>query len=911
MLLDRRSERKELDRLLQRVRAGESSVLVLRGEAGIGKTALLEHVAEQASGCRIARASGVQSEMPLAFASLHQLCAPMMTDVAALPAPQRDALRAAFGLEQGAAPDRFFVALAVLSLLAEVSDVRPLVCLIDDAQWLDGASAQALTFVARRLLAERIAMVFAVREPSESVQLAGLPELIVHGIPDEDARSLLASELRGRLDERVRDRIVAETRGNPLALLELPRDLSAEEIAGGFGLPEPGPLSGRIEQTFLRRFEPLPAESKQLVLAAAAEPVGDVALLWRAAEQLGVRADAAAPAEASELIDLGRRVRFRHPLVRSAIYRTAPLQSRQQVHRALAEATDPETDPDRLAWHRAHATAGVDEAVAEQLERSADRAQARGGVAAAAAFLERATELTPDPARRCARALAAAQAKLEAGAPDAAYELLATAEITPHDDLQDALLQRLRAQIVFARRRGSEAVPLLFAAAKRLVPLDAKLARDTCLEGLGAAMFTGRIDGQEDVLDVVGAVSAAPQAEGPADLLLTAFAIRLSEGFAAAAPAFRRALEAFMNGDQDPEANRWLWLAGRLAIDLWELEAWDELATRGVRRAREAGALGVLPQAAGYLAAARMHAGEYGEAQILQDEAAAISEATGIPPAFRTTQMLAAHRGNTDEAIELANAVRDEAAAKGQGLAQALADGARAVLFNALGRYDDAADAAERACSHDDVAVHGPSLAELVEAAARSGRADLAATTLERLAERTGASGTDWALGVEARSRALVTDGPSAGPLYEEAIERLGRSTAAWHLARAQLVYGEWLRREKQRVGAREQLRAAHDAFTRMGSHAFAERARRELQASGEKVRKRTVETRDELTAQEAQIARLAADRQTNREIGAQLFISPRTVEFHLHKVFAKLGISSRKELREALTHAEYAPVPT
>jgi DNA-binding CsgD family transcriptional regulator len=880
------------------VRAGESSVLVLRGEAGIGKTALLEYVDERASGCRIARGSGVQSEMPLAFASLHQLCAPWMTDVAALPAPQRDALKVAFGLEEGDRPDHFLVALGVLSLLAEVSDVGPLVCLIDDAQWLDAASAQALTFVARRLLAEPIAMIFAVREPSDPIRLPGLPELIVHGIPDEHARNLLASKLRGRLDDRVRDRIVAETRGNPLALLELPRDLAAEEIAGGFGLPEPGPLSGRIEQSFVRRFEPLPAESKQLMLAAAAEPVGDVALLWRAAEQLGVKAGAAAPAEASELIDLGRRVRFRHPLVRSAIYKTAPLENRQLVHRALAAATDPEIDPDRRAWHRAHAAAGADETVAEQLERSADRAQARGGVAAAAAFLERATELTPDPARRCARALTAAQAKLEAGAPDAAYDLLANAEIAPHDEFQDALLQRLRAQIVFARRRDSNAVPLLFAAAKRLALLDAKLARDTCLEGLGAAMFAGRVDGHEGVLEVVGALSPASRAAGPADLLLTALAIRVTEGFAAAAPLLRRAIEALRDAEEDNrEANRWLWLGCRVAADLWELELWDELASRGVRRARDAGALGVLPIAAPFLAAARLHAGDYTEAQILLDEVGALSEATGIAPLFGLTQMLAAHRGNADGEIELANAVRDEAAGKGQGLAQTLPHGARAVLFNGLGRYDDAADAAERACPEDELAVHGPTLAELIEAAARSGRADLAAKTLERLAERAQASGTDFALGVEARCRALVTEGASARVFYEEAVERLSRSTAAWHLARAQLLYGEWLRRGKQRVGAREQLRAAHDAFTRIGSNAFAARARRELLATGETARRRTDDTRGVLTPQEAQIARLAKDGLSNREIGAQLFISPRTVQYHLHKVFLKLEITSRNQL--------------
>lgn len=638
MLRGRRKECEALDGQLQRIRLGQSAVQVLRGEAGVGKTALLEYAAERASGCRVARVAGVEAEVELAFAGLHQLCAPMLGELDRLPAPQRDALQVAFGLRGGAAPEPFLVALAVLTLLAEAAEACPLLCLVDDAQWLDRASSQALAFIARRLLAERIAMVFAVRDPADAdvEELAGLPDLVVEGISDGDARQLLASAIPGRMDERVRDRILAETRGNPLALLELPSGLTPAELAGGFWLPDAGPLAGRIEKSFLRRFDALPSASQRLLLTAAAEPVGDVTLLWRAGERLGIGPGAVAPAEAAGLIELGVRVRFRHPLVRSAIYRAAPLDTRQAVHRALAEATDPVLDPDRRAWHRAHAAVALDEAVAAELERSAGRAQGRGGVAAAAAFLARAAEMTPDPARRGARALAAAQVKLDAAAPEAANALLATAELSPLDELQRARLQRLRAQIAFALTRGGDAPPLLLDAAKRLVPLDPALARETCLEALAAAIFTDRYINGHDVLEVARAASTASQPRGSNNLLLDGLATRITEGYAAGVRPLREALEAFRgNDDGNADANRWLWLACRVAADLWDDEAWDELASRGVRLAREAGALGVLPMAASYLAGVHMHAGEYAAASTLMEESSAITQSTGTAPPDR------------------------------------------------------------------------------------------------------------------------------------------------------------------------------------------------------------------------------------------------------------------------------------
>ena len=906
LLRGRRSECEALDRLLAGVRAGQSGVLVLRGESGVGKTALLEYLGRSAGGCRVARAAGVEFEIELDFAALHQLCRPTLGRLDGLPGPQRNSLRTAFGLSSGEAPDRFLVGLAVLGLLSEEAEHQPVVCLVDDVQWLDRASAEALAFVARRVMAESLGLVFAVREPSDSDELGGLPELVVRGLDDVHSHAVLDSAIQGPLDERVRDRIVAETRGNPLALLELPRELTPAELAGGFGLPDTMPLASRIERSFIRRVRSLPDETQRLLLVAAAEPVGDVTLLWRAAERLRIAPEAAGPAVTAELIELGVRVRFRHPLLRSAVCRAAPASELHQVHRVLAEATDPASDPDRRAWHRAQAAVGPNEAVAEELQRAADRVQGHGGIAAAAAFLARATELTPDPALRGTRALAAAQAKLEAAAPYAALGLLATAELAPLNDLQRARLQRLRAEVAFARHRGSDAPPLLLDAARRLEPMDVGLARETYLEALGAAIFAGRASGGRGVVEVAEAARAArpgPRPPRPIDLLLDGLATRFTESYAVAVPPLRRALQAFCEHRGDGDM-RGLWLACRVAPDLWDDEAWHVLATRAVTLARDGGALSVLPIALTYRGGVHVHAGEFAAAAALVEQADAITEATGNAPLSYTSLVLAAWRGREDRALELIELAVEDATTRGEGRAITLAHYATAVLYDGLGRYEDALTAAQHACAHEDLGLLGWALIELVEAAARSDNREIASAALAQLEERTRASGTHWALGVQARSEALLSDGEVAEALYRRAIDRLARSRIAVHAARARLVYGEWLRRENRRVDAREQLRAAHELFCDFGADAFAERARRELLATGETVRKRTNETRDVLTPQEAQIARLAAEGHTNPEIGAQLFISPRTVEYHLHKVFEKLDISSRKAIRGALPSA-------
>jgi DNA-binding CsgD family transcriptional regulator len=902
VLHGRRVEREVLDRLLEAVRGGQSRVLVVSGEPGVGKTALLQSAIEAASGFRVARAVGVESEMELAFAALQQLCAPMLDRLDRLPAPQQEALGVAFGLRAGNAPDRFLVGLAVLSLFSEVVAEQPLVCVVDDAQWLDLASAQTLVFVARRLLAESVALLLATRESSEALE--GLPRLAVEGLRDGDARALLSSVLRVPLDDRVRERLIAETRGNPLALLELPRGLTPAELAGGFGLPDAPGLSGRIEDSFQRRVARLATETRRFLLVAAAEPVGDPVLLWRAAERLGIKLHAAS--ETDGLLAIGARVTFRHPLVRSAVYRAASPENRQAVHRALADATDPEVDPDRRAWHLAQATLGFDEDVASELERSSDRALARGGLAAAAAFLERAASLTPEPTHRARRALAAAQATRQAGAFDAALGLVAIAESGPLTELQHAQVDLLRGQIAFALSRGSDALPLLLKAAKRFEPLDQRLARETYLDALAAVFFPGMLASDQSVLETAQAAMGAPPSSPPphaSDLLLDGLALLITGGYAAGTPTLRRAVSAFRREDvSDGDGRRWLSLAARLAAFLWDDEAWDVLSARLVQLARDAGALSVLPLALATRSAVRLFAGEFAMSASLLEEVVAVNEATGASLAPYVGLAHVTFQGREAEVTPLIEAATKELVRRGDGQGLRFIHWATAVLYNGLGRYEEALAAAQQA-GGDTYASwwRDWALVELIEAAARSGKAELGVDALSRLSPVTAASGTDWALGIEARSRALLTEGEAAEPLYRRAIEALGRTRVRVELARAHLLYGEWLRRARRGLDAREQLHRAHKLFTEFGMEAFAERARRELEATGEHARKRTVETSDDLTPQEAQVSRLAADGATNREIAAQLFISPSTVDYHLRKAFRKLGVRSRHQLEQRL----------
>jgi DNA-binding CsgD family transcriptional regulator len=897
-LLGRQRERGVLDRLLDTARNGRGAVLVVHGDAGVGKTALLDYAVAAAADFRVARTVGVEGEMEFAFAALQQLCSPSLDLLEHLPEPQRDAMEVALGLSAGQAPNPFLVGLAVLNLLSEAAAEQPLLCVVDDAQWLDRASARVLAFVARRLLAEQIAMIFAAREPIES--LASVAELRVEPLGHRDARALLDSVLPGRLDERVLERIVVETRGNPLALLELPRGLSPGQLAGGFGLPTALPLSTGIEQSFTRRLARLPRDARRLLVLAAAEPLGDPALLWRAAKQLDIPDTAAHAVEHEGLLTLDGAVTFRHPLVRSAVYGAAEPNERRTVHGALADATDPQIDPDRRAWHRAQAASMPDEDVAAELERSAARAQARGGFAAAAAFLVRATELTPEESRRSGRALVAAQATLQAGALDDALRLLATAESGVLSELERARAGLLRAQISFLSTRGGEAVPLLLKAAARLRDVDPELARDTYLEALGAAIFAGPLAGPgESSPEVARAAKAAPPAQKPGglDLLLDGLVALLTDTYAAAVPILRETQRAFEDGMSQTEQLRWMWGGTISAMLLWDDERWERLSVRHLQLVRETGALGDLPTALSHRGQMHVFAGELASAALLHEAIEEATELTGTRFGPYHGAGMVAMRGREDEARRFIDTARAEVIERGEGAGLSFTDWAEAVLYNGLGRYAEALTAARRVLDRAELVPVNWAMPELIEAAVRTGDLELAAETDRQLTERCTASGTDWAVGVAARSHALVVDDERADQLYREAIERLARTRVAIDLARAHLLYGEWLRRQPRRVDARRELRIAHEMFTDFGMDAFGERARIELQATGEHARTRSVDALGQLTAQEAEISRLVAQGSTNREIAAQLFISPSTVEYHLHKAFRKLGVRSRTEL--------------
>jgi DNA-binding CsgD family transcriptional regulator len=905
-LLGRHSECETLDRLVAEVLAGRSRVLVLRGDAGVGKSALLDYLSREVAGWRVAAVAGVESEMELAYSGLHQLCAPLLDNLEKLPGPQRDALATVFGLSAGPAPDRLMVGLATLTLVAEAAEEHPLICLIEDSQWLDRSSAQVFGFVARRLLAERVAFVFAARTGIKDDVLEGLISLRITGLSDGDARSLLMGNVHGPIDVAVCDQIIAESHGNPLALLELPRTWQAADLAGGFGLPGVHAVAGKIELSYLRRLVSLPSDTRLLVLAAAAEPLGDVLLLRNAAASLGVDMAAAAPAIDAGLLQIHGRVEFAHPLVRSATYRAAAVDDRYRVHRALAAATDAEEDPDRHAWHRARATPGPDEDVAAELERSAGRAQARGGLVAAAAFLTRATEMTATPAVRVRLALDAALANVQTGGFEIGRRLLATAREGPADEAQRARIDLVGALLAFASRRGNEATPLLLAAARRLEPLDLQLARQTYLDAFSAAQFAARLSSGVSIVDVARAARAAPlrpeQEPTAGDLLLDAFSA-LTENYGSAIPACREALRR-LRDDEIPsrERLRWLWQGCVLALEVWDDESAYVLSYRHLQLARKTGALSELPLALGSRTPVLAFCGEFSTAASLVEEAQSVRDAMGISEAPYGALTVAAWRGQVGEANELIEITLREAGARGEGVGVAISEYAHAVLCNSMGRYDQALVAALRACEDpQEMVAHNWGLTELVESATRTGHTDRAADAAQQLSRKARATGTNWGLGMEARALAQLSEGDEADLRFREAVQHLSNARVRAELARAHLLYGEWLRRANRQAEALGELGLGYEMFISMGMDGFAERARRELAVAGATVRKHTLRTHDDLTAQETQIARLARDGLSNPEIGAQLFISARTVEWHLRKVFSKLGVSSRRQLRGAL----------
>lgn len=894
-----------LDALLAHARAGESGALVLVGEAGIGKTALLDHIAQRASPhVRVERMVASESEMELPYAGLQLLCGHVMAASDRLPGPQHEALEAALGLSPVSAPSPFLVGLGVLGLLAEIARDRALLCIVDDAQWLDDVSARAVAFVARRLRAEGVAIVLAMRDIDEP--FADLPQLAIKGLRDADARELLRLALPGAIDGRVRDQLIAESQGNPLALQELPRALTPAEAAGGFALPRATPLESRIERSMAARLAPLPASTRMLLLLAAADPTGDPGLLWRACAVLGLGREEFDLAEQADALVVGPRVGFRHPLVRSAIYRAASPEDRRSVHAALAQATDVDRDPDRRAWHRANAILQPEEAVAADLERSAARARTRGGVAAAAAFLERAAELSPRPIPRAQRLIAAAEAKVDAGAPEAALRLLDTARDEPLTALQQALITRLRARTRYALKRDRTVPPQLLAAARGLEPLDPPLARDTYMAALMVALFAGRLGEPGAVAEVAGAileVTARDQSERARDLILRGTALLAAAGQDAALPTLRRALRAYAEQPLDELELHWMWFAGQVAQDIWDADTLRTLADRQVELARAGGVLMVLPNALSLLAVTRTFDGDPDAAETACDEIDVVLNVTGHPLPSYGRIFLAAHRGQVEEVQRRAKHLRADAHRRGEGYALTVANSAEALVYNGAGRYADALECARGELPYTHELGHAMrALLELVEAATRTGEHALADEAVTHLASVTRpVPDSDWALATLALAQAQVCEGDAAEARYQDAIERFRRIRTPMLVGRSHLLYGEALRRLHRRVDAREQLRAAHVALSACGMLGFAERAARELAATGETVRARTPDTMDQLTDQEVNVAKLARDGLTNREIGARLFISARTVEYHLRKVFLKLGISSRGELKAAL----------
>ncbi|MGO9510895.1 MAG: AAA family ATPase [Mycobacterium sp.] len=900
-LYGRRSECAALDGLLARVRGGRSGVLVLRGEAGIGKTTLLGYLTDRAAGFSVARCMGVESEMELAFTGLHDLCTSMLSCLDALIEPQRAALSVALGLASGERPESFLVALAALNLLAQAAEERPLLCIVDDMQWLDQATAQVLGFVSRRLLAEPVGLVFAARTTTAAEDpLAGLPDLRLSGLDEPSARALLASVTTGRLDESVRRRIVEEAHGNPLALQEL----GVVDFAGGSAMPDSVSVPRRIEDQYLTRLRGLPLVTQRLLLVAAADPVGDRALLAHAAHALNLDVGALELAVDAGLLDSGAAVRFRHPLLRSAVYRAAGVEERRAAHAALAEATDPQSDPDRRAWHRAYAAEAADEEVAAELIGSADRAQRRGGMAAAAAFWERAVALTPDPVQQATRALVAAEAKYAAGDFVAAQKLLAAADFGACDQLSHARVELMRARIAFKLNRGADAPPLLLHAAQRLQPLDAELARQTLLEALLAAIYVGRLADGCGLAEVARGAKSVPMDPEPLPhphLLLRGLAVRALDGYVAAAPLLKDALRQYLA--QPRELDMLCHPFCFVAAELWDEEAWFEIANGQVQLARSSGTLSRLVEALNGLAVFSIHVGELAQAEALISEEKNIQLGITEPLTSYAAVLLAAWRGDAPRSAESIDQMIISASSRGEGMALAFVEYARAVLYNGLADYELAAVAAQSASNDDRLVIPHWPLPELVEAAMRSGQPAHAAAACERLSAMAAASGTDSARGAAALARALVADGDVADDLYREAIEVLVGTRMASHLARARLCYGEWLRRTDRRAEAGTQLRAAFKAFAAMGANAFAERARRELEATGEKVRTYREDPGVELTPQEHQIVLLARTRRTNPEIGAELFLSARTVEWHLRNIFTKFDVSSRQELEAALTH--------
>jgi DNA-binding CsgD family transcriptional regulator len=903
-LIGRGAEKQVLGEMLDSVRGGTSRALVLRGEPGIGKSALLDHAVARAKDMQVVRTVAVESENRLGFAAAHQLLQPFLTALDRLPGPQRRALGVAFGLVSGPPADPFLVGLAALTLLSDAAENGPVLCVIDDAQWLDDESGDLLGFVARRLLADRVGLLFAVRETAD-LGLQGLPVLVVHGLPDQAAYVLLKASIDQPIDPAVAAHLVTQTGGNPLAVVEAGRELTPDQLSGAVPLTEPLAVGPRLEKSFLRRVRELPPDTQALLLLAAAGSPDQVDPLWRAAADLGIPESAATPAEAAGLMTFWPEVRFVHPLVRSAVYHAATAAERRRTHRALASAS--EQDPVARAWHLAAATVRRDEKVAAAVESAADQTRSRGGYAATALLLERAAQLTPDPERRAERELAAAQVHLLAGTVDRAEALLAAATSGLQDPRSGAEAVRLHGRIEATCGRPADALATLVDAARRLRPFDPLAARDALLSALESSVFAGWAPSAPLLRAIAEIARDLPPADNPQDsaptLLLQGYTARLTAGYAAGVPAMRSAIAALLRGEANPDfARRHFELTAISAADLLDETAVERLTRIWIDGARRSGALARLAVGLAFRSAfADAPAGMLSAARTANAEAGELGQVTHnagvVPPTGAHRVITLALAGNEPITRETAAAVAREAPSRAAAGEAAFAAYALGVLEISLGNYEAAVGCLEPGYLDGTPLVGTQALPDLVEASVRAGRSELAEGALEQLAERASASPTALAQGLLARSQAVLDITDETQERYEEAIRLLGGTRAVPHLARTHLLYGEWLRRQRLRREARDQLRAALDMFEATGLDAFAERSRVELRATGERVRKKVVGDPEELTPREAQIATLVSEGEGNRQIAAQLFVSPSTVEYHLGKVFRKLGVTSRTQL--------------
>jgi DNA-binding CsgD family transcriptional regulator len=905
-LLGRDREKAALDHLLETAREGLSSVVVVRGDPGVGKTALLDYTVDRAPDFLVVRFTGVEPERDLGYAALQRLLIPILHQIERLPSPQRDAMRSALGVEAGPPANPFLVGLGTISLAANAARARKrLLTVIDDAHWVDRESLNALAFWGRRIRAEGIALVFATRDVESASPLAAFDTIRVAGLAIADAHALLKSEAGTEIDHDVAMRIIDETDGNPLAIVELARGFTTDKVVGMAGVPHPLPLSERLEERFAGHVRELPADTQIFLLLAAADASADLALVWRAATLLGVKPEAAEAAEAADLVVLGTSITFRHPLIRSAVYTQARAADRRAAHRVLAAATDPSDDAERHAWHLAAAAVGDDEEIAAVLDTVASQAHARGSFAAELALLSRSAEMTPDPAGAARRRLRAAEAALLTGSPRQAHSLVSLASISLTDPSDQTWARRLTGEAYFRESRVKLAAPSLLGAALELMATSVDSGRRTLVDAMQAALLVGNA-ADPDLQVIAAAARSAPPGVGTVtDLLLDAYTVFVSEGFAPAVPHLRAVVRAALTAPDAAVPLQFGVLFALATEMLWDQDLHDALADRVEEASRARADLGSMAIPAWSKANSEVWSGHLVAADTQATRAIDLMWALGVGweplPSDHPRLLLLAVEGR-DEVRALAAKVGPVAEQLGLKTAVAQVHEHLVKLDLAQGRYADALAHALAVFGPDPVMSGNRVLPDMVEAAVRAGNVDAAASALARLEERARAAGTAWAGGLSARSRALTMSTPSdVEDLFREAVGQLSTTRVALELARTHLLYGEWLRREKRRTDARDQLRTAYEMFDEMGAAAFAKRARDELLATGERVRKRTAETTRDLTPQESHIAELAAAGHTNAEIAAQSFISTSTVEYHLRKIFQKLGITSRRQLQRAL----------